>query len=463
MRDLRLRNQVILTLALLVFAWGADCLPAEQDAPTEEEISRWVRESMLGLPVGWRGDEDSLVRAISWGVEQRIRWEYRDGIGFDSGTDDAFILSRTRAWVEAQIGNRLSFHVEGRDARQFGDEFMADGNPLFEDNADLFQAYVTARIFESFKLRVGREILAFDDQRLVGGLLWTNTSRSFDAIHGMFENERMKIDFGVAEVVTIRPENFNKRNEDDTFYFLHATAKETCVEGMKASGFLYARNTAMSGEWKRDQYTAGARLWGQAPDSPYDYDFTGAFQFGEVDYRDSDDNADIRAFALHGEVGRRFAGAWKPRVSVEGNWASGDDRPDSGTIETFDHLYPTNHAKYGIADLVGWKNQRNIGTHLQLSPCEKASVQFSYFAFWLDAVNDSLYNAGGASIVSNSTGSNDRFAGHEFDGQITYQARKNVTLSGGLGWFFPGDYVRDNTESGDDFIFGFLETVIALN
>ncbi len=463
MKSLQSQNLAIVILAALAFACWAGNPAAVHSAPADDGESGWIHEDMLGFPVGWQGDEDDLLQLISWGVEQRLRWEYRRGIGFNQETDDAFILSRTRAWIEAEIGDSLDFRIEGRDARQTGDKFLADGVPLFEDQFDLFQGYVTAKLCEHFKLRVGRQMINFDDQRLVGALLWTNTSRSFDAIHGIFENDKTKIDIGVAEVVTLRPQKFNKRNEDDTFYFLHATAKETCVEGMKASGFLYARDTRMSREWQRCQYTVGARVWGQAPDSPYDYDFTGACQFGDVEYRDDREDAKIRAFALHGEVGRRFDCAWNPRVSVEGNWASGDDRPMRGTIETFDQMYPTNHFKYGIADAVGWRNQRNVGVHVKMAPTEKTSVQLSYFAFWLDAVNDALYNAGGRAAVTNVSGSNDRFAGHEVDGQVVYKLRKNGVLSGGLGCFFPGSYVRDNTTFGDDFIFGFLQTVITLN
>ena len=418
---------------------------------------------MLGLPVEWQGEEDALFRSFAWGVEQRIRGEYRRGIGFNQSTDDAFILSRTRAWIKAQIGDSLEFYIEGRNAKQHGDKFLADGNPAFEDQFDLFQGYVTAALCEHFKLRVGREILSFGDQRLVGAFLWSNTSRSFDAIHGIVETDKTRVDFGGGEVVVIRPQTTNKRNEDDTFYFLYATAQQTCVEGMKASGFVFGRNTRRRGVGDRDQHTVGARVWGQSPDSPYDYDFTGACQFGDVDYKDGREDAKIRAFALHGQMGRQFDCAWDPKVTVESNWASGDSRPMRGTIETFDQLYPTNHFKYGIADMVGWKNQRNVGVHVKVAPNEKTSAQLSYFAFWLDEVNDSLYNAGGAATVTNISGSNDRFAGHEVDGQITYKLRKNITLSGGAGCFFPGSYVKDNTVFGDDFLFGFLQAVITLN
>ena len=447
--------------------WGVvvTCLlaaGAARAAEGDETSPGWVREDLVGAPVGWHGGEDAFVRALNWGVEQRFRNEFKHGLGFDHDKDDEYLLSRTRVWLEGQLGRHLDFRVEGRDARVWDAEMLGHDHPVFEDNFDLFQAYLTVHLAKQLKVRVGREMLAFDDQRLVGGFLWANTSRSFDTIHAIYENDAARVDLGVARVVLVKPDNANGHDHDDDFYYLHATAKKTPIEQMLASAFLYYRATKDKAFAQRDQFTAGARLWGKVPDTGFDYDFTGAYQFGEAEYL-SGSHGDINAFALHGEVGHTFDAPWQPRWSVEGNWASGDSRPGMGSMRTFDQLFPTNHGKYGIADLVGWKNQRNVGTHLKAKPRKSVSPSLSYFAFWVDSSDDALYNAGGAGIVTDTSGASDHFVGHEIDAQIAYTPKKNVTLSTGIGYFFAEDYVNNNTAKGDDFVFGFLQLVVALN
>lgn len=373
------------------------------------------------------------------------------------------VLSRTRVWVKGEIGDFFDFMVEGRDARVWGDdEFRAQDHPVFEDDFDLFQAYITAHLSDELSVRVGREMLNFDDQRLVGGLLWTNTSRSFDVAHMIYDGDSARIDLGAARVVRIRPHKANQQNHDDNFFFLHTTAKQTPVAGMKASLFGFYRNTELADGSDRDQYTVGARFWGDVGETGCFYDFTGAYQFGQVDSSTGRD-ADISAYALHGELGHAFDCAWEPKWSIEGNWASGDSNPGGGDIHTFDQLYPTNHTKYGIADLVGWENQRNVGMHLKLKPNDKTTALLSYFAFWVDSANDSLYNAGGGASVRNTSGSGDTFVGQEVDGVISYDICDNVNVGLGVGYFFAGDYVDNNTANGDDFLFGFLQTVVKIH
>jgi len=427
-------------------------LPEAAASTAEAPPTGWTHEKLLNLPTKYQGAPGDLIQSFKWGLEERLRYEVLDGIGFDSRKDDDFLLMRTRLWMETNLADVLDLKIEGRDARAFGDDFMAQDNPLYEDDVDLLQAYITAHFTKELGLRVGREMLKFDDERLVGPLLWTNTSRTFDTLHGIYEDDLLAIDAGVARVVTIKPHEFDDAASDDHFTFLHGTLKDTGIEGMQASAFAYYRDLEV-----RDHTTLGGRVWGEVPCTGWDYDATGAYQFGE-----SGRNADIRAFALHGEAGYTFAEvAWKPRLSLEGNWASGDDDPKGGDVETFDQLFPTNHNKYGIADVMGWRNTRNVGVAAKAKPIEKLEAKLGYYAFWLDQAEDSLYNAGGKAIVSNTSGTDASFVGHEIDAELTYKASDQVECSGGAAHVFAGDYLNDNSE-GDGFTFAFVQIVVKL-
>ena len=62
---------------------------------------------------------------------------------------------------------------------------------------------------QPLSVRVGRQELAFGDQRLVGHVNWLNTARSFDAVRGVFRHQKIRIDGFAASVVTPLVDEFN--------------------------------------------------------------------------------------------------------------------------------------------------------------------------------------------------------------------------------------------------------------
>ena len=65
--------------------------------------------------------------------------------------------------------------------------------------------------------------------------------------------------------------------------------------------------------------------------------------------------------------------------------------------------------------------------------------------------------------MSDVSGSGDDFVGQEIDAQIGYKVARGVTLSTGAGYFFAGDYIKNNASGNDDFLFGFLQLAFSLN
>ncbi len=74
-----MKKAFLLVTMLLVLFVGVGT-PATAEETTDDA---WTREDLLKLPVGWSGDEESLIRELVWGVEQRFRGEYRHGMIFD--------------------------------------------------------------------------------------------------------------------------------------------------------------------------------------------------------------------------------------------------------------------------------------------------------------------------------------------------------------------------------------------
>jgi Alginate export len=135
--------------------------------------------------------------------EFRTRVEGRTGFGYQPGNDDAYGLVRTRINVELLPADWLDFYFQGQDSRAPG---LDAGRPqaTFRDPFDLRQAYVRFGGNTSlWKLTVGRQLLSYGAQRLIGPLDWTNTSRAWDAVKLELGTADAKVDLFASSVVTV--------------------------------------------------------------------------------------------------------------------------------------------------------------------------------------------------------------------------------------------------------------------
>ena len=96
--------------------------------------------------------------------------------------------------------------VDLQDVRLWGSEASPPGAvpdaTLFDYSAggfDAHQAYVTAH-FGNSQVRVGRQELALDSQRLIGAVDWTLQGRSFDAIRAMWKSGKNQANIFAAMV-----------------------------------------------------------------------------------------------------------------------------------------------------------------------------------------------------------------------------------------------------------------------
>jgi Alginate export len=439
--------------------------------------------------------------ALVFDVQERLRIEGREN-NFDFNdalshpTDDWWLLQRFRIGVLVKPASWLKIYVQGQDSQEIDSDrndipgvLGAEGDDIF----DLRQAYIEIGNPKAFPLsfKVGRQILSYGDERLIGAFDWNNIGRTFDAAKLRFEQPKWWIDAFVSTVVVPRADSFNKSDlfdEDDVatsetvFYGLYASTTaipvqttdfyalglhtEQDTETLPAAGIdtdfatLGLRIKSKPGAFAPAPSSAGLSKDGKTmPPLPpakkpvgFDYDAELAVQFGEV--RD----LDLLAFAAHAGVGYTFDFTWMPRIGIEYNFASGDHDPLDGDIETFQNLFPTNHKFYGYMDVFAWQNIHNLAAQLKIIPVKTLTFQVDYHAFWLADTNDVWYRANGTTAVRPLTPAAqaaDSFAGHEIDVTITWTPRKWIVFLAGYSHFFAGDYLAD-TGASDDADFGYL-------
>jgi hypothetical protein len=127
---------------------------------------------------------------------------------------------------------------------------------------------------------------------------------------------------------------------------------------------------------RSDFVTLGTRLKADPKKlNGWEYEGEFAFQTGQVS------DLDLTAFAAHVGGGYNFKCPWSPRLFAEYNYASGDDNPTDGDIETFQNLFPSNHPPYGFMDLFCWQNLHNPELSLKVKPCKQVGLETDFHWF----------------------------------------------------------------------------------
>jgi hypothetical protein len=378
------------------------------------------------------------------GVEHRGRLEGFSGGGFAENREDVYWLNRFRITTRFAVKPWLSATVQGQDARVEGRNGAITGAP-FRDQFDLRLAHVDAGNFEKsrFAVRVGRQELAFGDQRVVGPVSWLNTARSFDAVRGVFRHKKVRVDGFAASVVAIQMDDINRSGGGNYFYGADAP-----LMVLPRGGILEPYEFVRTAENVRTEAgaagdltssTSGVRAVGTFSDH-IDYNIEAAIQRGSLGHDT------ISAWAGHALVGRTIPIASKMyRAFGEYNFASGDDTPTDGVRGTFDQLYPTAHDKYGLADQVGWKNIHHLRAGLETRVHPKLMLGGGYHSFWLASRTDALYSAASAVIARIPTGAPNRHVGQELDIQATYTPSPRIQLHGGYAHIFTGAFLKAAT------------------
>ncbi len=381
---------------------------------------------------------------LSVGGEIRLRWEGRRHAGFRSGNDDGYLLTRFRFHLDVHPGEWFRAYIEGQDAQALG---LAGGPdpPVFQDTFDLRQAYIDLfhRQKRGLGLRLGRQELIFGEERLIGAFNWGNTARTFDAVRVYYETKAIRLDAFAASVVRIQDERFNRTAKGDNLYGVYTAFPRLIPRGRWEVYTLWrAQSQTVNERGERgdaDRVTFGTRLVGKLPHN-FDYGVELVGQAGDV----AGDR--VRAWAAHLQLGYTPARVrLKPRFLAEYNFASGDDDPNDGKVGTFDQLFPTNHNKYGIADLVGWRNMHNLRLGLSLKPTDRTGIHFDVHSFWLASRRDALYNAPGRPVARIPEGATSRHIGEEIDLYGSIKLTTSLSLGAGVAHLFAGQFLQQAT------------------
>lgn len=394
--------------------------------------------------------------------QARVRGEWRQNVydfsdARDSVTDDTWLLHRVRLGMEWQPAAWLRLVVQGQDVREsFSDradiplQQGAEGDDAF----DLRLASVEFGDSSGLSFKVGRQVLSYGDERLVGPLEWLNFSRTFDAVKLRYQDQGWWVDAFSSSVVRPHESHFNTSDWTDlqnprrqVFSGLYFSSAFLPFQTSDLYAFHLHEEAASGGT---DFITLGTRMKGDPLKlAGWDYTAELAAQAGRVR------GLDLRAYALHLEAGYNWLKQlWKPRLALEYSHGSGDGDPADGRVGTFQNLFPTNHPPYGFMDTMSWQNMHNLVLRMAAQPHERLKTTLDVHGFWLADTADAWYRANGTTQVRPITSNARSYAGTEIDFTVNARLSRHLEMLLGYSHFFAGSYLDDTGDAdGADFAY----------
>jgi len=438
------RSSVLVAASLAAVLLCPPGVSAQQNAqPTSQTpvAAAQVPLSAPRVPLPNRANE----ALPSW---LRVRGEFRERIegfqsgGFVDGRDDHYALSRVRVNATVTASKQLSFQANVQDARVARKQIGPTTAP-FRGPFDLRAGFADVGDAKApVALRLGRQELAFGEQRLLGHLAWVNTGRTWDAARVIVRGKGFQADVFGASLVRSLPDAFDKSGNGNRLAGVYATTPKLVPQASVEPFLIFRRDVNLRSELGTigdlAQTTLGVRVAGKLP-AHLDYGVEMALQRGSL-------GADsVNAWAGHWQIRATPPGRAAVKVTSEYNFATGDDNPADGSRHTFDQLYPTGHDKLGLADQVGWRNVHHLREGFEFAPFKATPLSVNYHSWWLAERADGLYAASGALLARVAGGAADSHIGQEVDVQVSRALTPQIQIAGGYAHMFTGAFLKQAT------------------
>jgi hypothetical protein len=395
--------------------------------------------------------------------ELRVRGEGRQNADFNSqlGDQSVFVAQRARGTLQWQLPSQLRAVLQIQDSRLWGEE--GNTNRAL-NNVDLHQAYFDVeKLFgKSLVLRVGRQQLAFGNERLVGRNDWDQIGRAFDAARLTWGETAQKIDFWLAQNRNKNAPGINSYQEFLGAYFSTQKLYAMTTE-IYAMALLDDREFPLGSPTGEDLLLVAtgvhfAGKWRQR----WHYDLEGVYQFGHHG------DLKVHAFGIAVEGRWQIAQTHSPAVSASYVFGSGDSNPFDKQQETFSALFPSVHEHFGAMDYVSWSNIAATGLAFELAPAKSLFIQTQLHYFQLAHGNDGWYGAAGfnfdrrSEIFLPALPGESIELGYEIDLACAYTLRERLQVRFGLSRFFPGGFIKAGNPEAAASDWGFLALQIQL-
>ncbi len=376
----------------------------------------------------------SLIAMISLGtyaqeldanLQFRPRYEYRNGFKSPmSNGDDAtsFVSQRSRLNFNFKQ-EKLKAKLTLQNIRSWGD--VSTTATADKNGVAVFEAWAQYDFSPNWSARFGRQVISYDNQRILGEIDWIQQGQSHDAALFSFHPKNHQLDLGFAM-------NANAEN-------------------------LVAPKTPYTTNYKSMQYAWYHTQFGKISSSflvlNTGYEFEKSVGNLQVDYKQTfgtylvfkDKKWDTN-LGLYGQTGKSFnnnVSAWYAganlgyaltdafKASLGYEFLSGKDQDNTSlTVKSFSPIFGTNHAFNGFMDYF------YVGNHQNSVGLQDAYLKLNYsLKKWQFTVTPHVFNAPNT-VLNASNEKMDSYLGTEIDFTLGYAVQKDIMVSAGYSQMF---------------------------
>lgn len=433
------------------------------------------------------------VRDISWldvGFEQRTRYEHRDDDirrsnplpnagpaarrSYAGGVDEPVLL-KTRAYLGLkEILDPFRFAVEVQDSRRYNSRFAPDNRDVNE--FEFITAYGELFFKDALgqddlgnnrplSLKAGRFNFEFLDRRLLASNEWRNTTNTFQGFQGALGQDKndWALDLLALQPLDRLKYNTDKPIEQQWFYgaigHWRKWSKWITLEPYYF-GLRKSDTKDPGGLDNRDIHSPALRAYGFIPGTGFNWDMDAIYQFGRSANRRTGRSEEHEAFGFTFEAGYTFDHSWKPRISAQYGYASGDKDPNDTRNNRFERFFGFARP-WSADDYLVMENVSAPKLRLEFQPHKKVSIDTGFGLYWLPSDKDRFNNLFSVSEANDfnrdSSGKSGDYLGNSFDIRVRYQPFAHVGTNVGYSHFTTGDFVRNRMAASNGNIPGAFE------
>lgn len=401
--------------------------------------------------------QESLHLSIGGSLRERYENTTNPGFGADPQDDKGVWLQRATLHGDLRFGERFRVFTELHSSLEAG---RAGGpSPVDQDDLTLHNAFVEVRAPLSTgadaTVRVGRIELSYGSERLIGVREGPNNRRSFNGATTRIDLDSWRLDAFAGRPTQPKPGVFDNRVDHDLGVAgLYTTAHRILPLDTSMDIYVLATEDDAPGyaEGLRDEkrYSFGTRGFGAA--YGWDWNWEAIAQGGTVA------GGDIAAWTLATDTGHTWVDiAWKPRLGLSANVASGDKDPTDGDTEAFNALFPRG-SYFSEAAVFGPRNFFNLHPSIALTPRNDLALSASVNFLWRLETEDGVYAPNGR-LLRAPGGSDARFVTTAFSAGAEWTPAPGVTLAALYSHLIAGEFIED---TGPDEDIRFLELTLKL-
>lgn len=370
------------------------------------------------------------AQEFSLDADIRPRFEYRHGFGSlfpDDAKPAAFVTQRSRLNFNYK-SEKLQTFISVQDVSTWGDTrqiLPQDGN----DSFSLFQAWAQLQLGGPWAVKLGRQVISYDDQRIFGGLDWAMQGRFHDALLLKYETPNFYMDLGAAYSQEDQNQTGNLYSIQGFFtyktmqyaYLRKSWNKAKISLLLLNNGFQeFSEENQQETEGIYNRQTVGSYF--NFPLGPVAVSGSAYYQFGNASPQQK-----LSAYQYS------LLATYKPGSIIFGlgfEVLSGTDVTSTGKNESFFPLYGTNHKFNGFMDYF------YVGNHANSVGLRDLYGKVVFPAGDKNSILLKAHHFSSAASLGNNT---DNYLGIETDVVFTHKFSNDIKLNLGYSQMFASE------------------------